>query len=110
MTANGLRTGVAAADALLGGMPTHRRRHSPRRSGVVSLDDLALTGAAAKLTGNAQFDPASHGVNATLSVDIPRLEALRPTLGIEIAGAVSARSRRKGRSTGCSLQTEIDGE
>ena len=90
-------------------MPTFAGAIRRDEAGVVSLDDLALTGAAAKLTGNAQFDPASHGVTATLSVDIPRLEPLRPALGFEIAGAVSARLKAQGPLDRLHLQTEIDG-
>ena len=108
-TANGLRTGVAAADALLGEAPTIAGEIRRNEAGLLSADNLALTGAAAKLTGNARFDPASDGVNAALSIGIPRLEALRPALGIEIAGAVAGQVTAQGPLHRLKVATEIDG-
>jgi translocation and assembly module TamB len=107
--ANGLRTGVAAADALLGGTPTLTGAIRRDEAGLVSLDDLALTGAGAKLTGNARFDQSLRGVTATLSVEIPRLEPLRPALGTGLAGAVSARLKAEGPLDRLRLQAQIDG-
>ena len=108
-TANGLRTGVAVADVLLGEAPTLAGTIRRNEAGLLSADNLALTGAAAKLTGNARFNPASDAVNAALSISIPRLEGLRPALGIEIAGAVAGQVTAQGPLDRLKVATEIDG-
>ena len=80
-SAVGMRTGIAAVDALIGAKAVFvgAVRRSP--AGAVALDHLALTGAAAKLSGDAQFDPASHLLAAALTLDVPQLKPLGAALG-----------------------------
>jgi translocation and assembly module TamB len=105
--AKGLRTGIAAADALLGAAPALSATVRGDDAGIVSLDDLTLTGAAAKLVGNARFDATSNKLTAALSVDIPRLEKLRAAAGVDVAGSVGVKVKAQGALDRLQLQTEI---
>ncbi len=104
-----MRTGVAAADALLGGKAGFAGAVRRGRMGVLTLDDFALTGAAAKLSGNARFDPASDRLAAALTLDIPRLKPLSAALGTNIAGAASAGVKAQGALDHLRLTSEIVG-
>ncbi len=106
--ANGLRTGIAAVDCLLGAAPIVAGVVRRDAAGILSLDDIRLTGAAANLTGNARLDPAREAT-AALSFNVPRLEALRPALGADIGGALSARVSAEGPLDRLRLRGEIDG-
>jgi translocation and assembly module TamB len=108
-SATDLRTGITAADALLGANPSFTAVLRRDEAGVLAADDLVLTGAAAKLTGNARFDPASSDVAAALAVDIPRLEPLRPVIGAGISGSLSAKTAAQGPLDRLQLRTELDG-
>jgi translocation and assembly module TamB len=108
-SASGLRTGIAAADALLGARSTVSGTFARDDAGIVAVKRLTLTGAAAKLTGEAQFDPETRGVKAALTIAVPRLEALRPALKTDVAGAVSGEVEAAGPLDGLRLQAKIDG-
>ncbi|MGC2524853.1 MAG: translocation/assembly module TamB domain-containing protein [Stellaceae bacterium] len=108
-TASGLRTGIAVADALLGATPAVTGTIARDDAGTVALSHLTLTGAAAKLTGGAQFDPDLRGVNAALTIAVPRLEALRPALKTDVAGAVSGEVTAQGPLDRLRLQAKVDG-
>src|SRR5690348_16727865 len=58
-SASGLRTGIAAGDALLGESVTLTDSLERDSAGTLVADGLAVASAAASLSGNARFDPAS---------------------------------------------------
>ena len=89
-SATGLSTSIPAADALLGASPTITGRAQRDASGVLIVDRLDVTGAAVKLSVDASFDPAINNLTTALALDLPRLKALGPALGIELAGSISA--------------------
>ncbi|HYZ42287.1 MAG TPA: hypothetical protein VE687_16945, partial [Stellaceae bacterium] len=95
-SASGLRTGIAAGDALLGNSVTLTGSLQRDPAGALIVDQLAVAGAAASLSGDARFDPAANRLNAVVALELPRLKPLRPALGIEMAGAVSARVNAEG--------------
>ncbi len=106
-SATGLRTNVAAADVLLGPTPSFAATFRRDEVGIVTVDGLALTGAAAKLAGDARFEPASNNLTAALAIDIPRLESLRPAIGTDISGSLSAKATAQGPLDRLQLRTEI---
>ncbi len=108
-SATDLRTGIEPADALLGANPSFTVMLRRDEAGVVAGEDLVLTGAAARLTGAARLDRASNAVTASLAIDIPRLEPLRPAVGAGIAGSLSAAATAQGPLDRLQLRTEIDG-
>ncbi len=59
-SASGMRTGIAAIDALIGNKAAFAGTVRRDAAGAVTLDHVALAAAAAKLSGDAHFDPASH--------------------------------------------------
>ena len=73
------------------------------------MDNLILTGAAAKLTGNMRFDPASHKVTAALACKIPQLEPLRPALGADVNGSLAAAATAEGPLERIKLRSVFDG-
>ena len=106
----GLRTGIAAGDALLGDMVTMTGALRREPAGVLSLDQLAVAGAAASLSGDARFDPASNRLGAALALELPRLKPLGPALGMEMAGALSARANAEGALDQLRLRSEVAGD
>lgn len=108
-SATGLRTGVASANALLGANPSFTVTVRRDAAGVLAAEDLVLTGDAARLTGDARLDPAANALTASLAVEIPRLEPLRPALGPGISGWLSAKATAQGPLDRLQLRTEIDG-
>jgi translocation and assembly module TamB len=105
--AKGLRTGIAAGDALLGDSVTLAGAAQRDAAGELIVDRLSLAGAAVNLSGDARFDPASNRLNAALALQLPRLKPLGPTLGTEMAGAVSARVDAEGVLDHLRLKAEI---
>jgi hypothetical protein len=108
-SAKALRTGIAAADALLGGSATMIGSVERDPAGTVILDRLAIAGSAAKLSGDARFDPASNRLAAAFALDLPRLKPLGAALGTEMAGAISARLTSEGTLDRLRLTSEIEG-
>jgi translocation and assembly module TamB len=94
--AEDLRTGIPAADALLGGRIalTGILRRDP--AGIWVLDKLAVAGADAKLSAGGHFDPASRRLAATVDAEVPRLQPLGVALGGTLAGAVAAQASIEG--------------
>jgi translocation and assembly module TamB len=105
----GLKTEIAAADALLAGSATITGSVQRDATGVLSADQFAIAGAAAKLAGDARFDPASNRLAAALSLDLPRLKPLSAPLGTEIAGALSAHLQAEGTLDRLELTSDIEG-
>ena len=108
-SAKGLRTGIAAGDALLGDTVTMTGSFQRDPAGALIVDQLAIAGAAASLSGDARFDPASNRLAAALALELPRLKPLGPALGTEMAGAVSARINAEGALDHLRLKSEVEG-
>ncbi len=109
-SASRLRTGIAAGDALLGDSVTLTGFLQRDSAGALIVDQLAVAGAAMSLSGDARFDPASNRLNAAAALELPRLKPLGPALGIETAGAVSARVNAEGALDHLRLQGEVAGD
>jgi translocation and assembly module TamB len=108
-SAVGVRTGIAAADALLGSKAAFAGAISRDQAGIVAVDHFALDGAAAKLAGNARFDPAGRDLTAALAFDVPQLRPLSAALGRAIAGTVSARVKAEGPIDRLRLDAKVQG-
>jgi translocation and assembly module TamB len=109
-SAKGLRTGIAAGDALLGDTVTMTGSFQRDPTGELIVDRLVITGAATSLSGDARFDPASNRLAAALALELPRLKPLGPALGTEMAGAVSVRINAEGALDHLRLKSEIAGD
>jgi autotransporter translocation and assembly factor TamB len=104
-----LRTGVSAGDALLGDLATISGDFERDPAGVLIMNQLTVAGAAASLSGNARFDPASNRLVAALALELPRLKPLGPALGAEMAGAVSAHVDAEGALDHLGIKGNIAG-
>ena len=109
-SAEGLRTGIAAADALLGDSVTMTGSMRRDPAGTLIVDQLAIAGAAVGLSGDARFDPASSRLAAALALELPRLKPLGPALGTEMAGAVLAHINAEGVLGHLRLKSEVEGD
>ena len=89
-SAKELRTGIAAADALLGGAATITGAIERDDADVLTIDRLAVTGAAASLSGDARFVPASNELTGALALDLPQVKPLGAAFGTDLMGSVSA--------------------
>jgi len=89
-SAKGLRTGIAAGDALLGDAATIESSLQRDPAGTLIVDKLAIVGAGANLSGDGRFEPASNQLAAALALDLPRLKPLGSALGTDMAGALTA--------------------
>jgi len=89
-SAKGLRTGIAAADALLEGSASITGAIERDDAGVLAINRLAVTGASASLSGDARFAPATNEVSADLVLDLPRLKPLAVAFGADVTGTASA--------------------
>ncbi len=108
-SARGLRIGVAAGDALLGGSVTMTGSMQRDPAGTLIVDRLAISGAAANLSGDGRFDPASNRLAAALALDLPRLKPLGAAFDTEMAGAVSVHLNAEGALDRLRLSSEIEG-
>jgi translocation and assembly module TamB len=108
-SAKGLRTGIAAGDALLGDSVTMTGSFRRDWAGTLIVDQLAVAGAAVNLSGDGRFDPASNRLAAALAVKLPRLKPLGPALGTEMAGAVSAHIDAEGALDHLRFKSEVEG-
>ena len=108
-SAVGMRTGIAALDALIDGKTVFAGAVRRTPAGALALDRVALTSAAAKLTGHAQFNPASNLLAAALALDMPQLKPLGAALGAKLAGTVSARVTAQGPLDRLRLQSQVEG-
>jgi translocation and assembly module TamB len=105
----GVRTGIAAADALIGGKAVFAGAVRREPTGAVDLANFTLNSAAAELSGDAHFDPASHRLAAMLALDILQLKPLGAALGTKLDGAASARVEANGATGHLRVTSEIDG-
>ncbi len=108
-SARGLRIGVAAGDALLGGSVTMTGSMQRDPAGTLIVDRLAISGAAANLSGDGRFDPASNRLTAALALDLPRLKPLGAAFDTEMAGAVSVHLNAEGALDRLRLSSEVEG-
>jgi translocation and assembly module TamB len=94
--ADGVRAGLAAADALVGGKlaVTAAIRRDP--SGTLHLDRLALSGSGARVSGEGSFAPASRQAVADLAIAVPELKPLGALFGGKLAGTADANARLTG--------------
>jgi len=109
-SAKGLRTGIAAGDALLGDTVTMSGSLQRDPTGALIVDRLTITGAATSLSGDGRFDPGSNRLAAVLALELPRLKPLGPALGTDMAGAVSARIDAGGALDHLRLKSEVAGD
>jgi translocation and assembly module TamB len=109
-SASRLRTGIAAADALVGDAVTLTGSLQRDSAGALVVDKLAVAGAGASLSGDGRFDPASNHLAAALAVELPRLKPLGPALGMDIAGALLARINAEGALDHLRLESEVTGD
>ncbi|MBV8335261.1 MAG: translocation/assembly module TamB domain-containing protein [Alphaproteobacteria bacterium] len=109
-SASKLRTGIAAADALVGDNVSLTGSLQRDSAGALVLDKLAVAGAGASLSGDGRFDPASSQLAAALSVELPRLKLIGPALGMDVAGALSARINAEGALDHLRLDSEVTGD
>jgi translocation and assembly module TamB len=108
-SAKGLRTGIAVADALLGGSATMAGSVQRDATDILVIDRFSITGAAANLSGDARFDPASSRLTAALALELPRLKPLGAALGTEMEGALSAHLDFEGPFDRPHLSSNIEG-
>ncbi|MBV9815798.1 MAG: translocation/assembly module TamB domain-containing protein, partial [Alphaproteobacteria bacterium] len=108
-SATGLKTGIAAADALLGGSASIAGAIERDEAEVLTVDRLAITGAAASLLGNARFVPATNELNTELAAELPRLKPLGAAFGLDVTGAASAQLSAAGTLDRLQLSGNING-
>ncbi|MFL5267646.1 MAG: hypothetical protein ACJ8AH_13815, partial [Stellaceae bacterium] len=109
-SANRLRTGIAAGDALLGDSVTLTGSLKRNSAGTLIADKLAVAGEAVSLSGDARFDPASNRLAAAVVFQLPRLKPLGPAFGTEMAGAISGRIDAEGALDHLGLKGEVAGD
>jgi translocation and assembly module TamB len=108
-SAKDLRTGIAAADALLGGEASIAGAIERDDADVLTLDRVALTGASLSLSGDARFLPASNELTGALAVELPHLKPLGAAFGTQVTGAVSAQLNFAGPLDHLRISGDIDG-
>jgi translocation and assembly module TamB len=106
----GLKTGIAAADALLGGSASIAGEIERDEAEVLSVVRLAVTGVAASVSGNARFAPATNELNAELGAELPRLKPLGAEFGIDVTGTASAQLSAAGPLDRLQLSGSIKGD
>jgi translocation and assembly module TamB len=109
-SANRLQTGIAAGDALLGDSVTVTGSLQRDPAGALSVEQFAIAGAAASLSGDGRFDPASNRLTAAIAFELPQLKPLGPALGMQMAGAVSGRVAAEGALEHLQLKSEVTGD
>jgi translocation and assembly module TamB len=108
-SAKGLRTGIAAADALLEGSASITGAIERDDDAVLTIDRFAVSGAAASLSGNARLVPATDGLTAEFAVDLPRLKPLGAAFGADVTGAASAQLNAAGTLDHLRLSGSVTG-
>jgi len=109
-SASGLQTGIAAAGALLGDSVKLTGSLQRTAAGELILDQFAVKGATASLSGHGRFDSASNQLAAAVALELSQLKPLGPALGMEMAGAVSARINAEGVLDHLRLKSEVAGD
>ena len=109
-SAKELRTGIPAADALLGGSVIITGSLERDSIGVLSVKRLAVSGPAMELSGEGWFNPASRELASALTFELSKLQPLGAALGTEMAGSVTARLELEGPIDRLQADSEIAGE
>ncbi len=108
-SASGMRTGIAAADALLGNKAAFAGAVRRDEAGAVALDDVRADRrrrqALRQRAVRSRLGSAGRGADPRHAA----AEAARPALGTEIAGTVSAQVKARGPLDRLQLQREIEG-
>jgi autotransporter translocation and assembly factor TamB len=95
-TADGVHSGLAVADALLGrhiALAAALRRDP---AGTLDFERIALASGDAEVSGSGSFAPVSRRLVAGLELRVARLGPLGPLLGGRLAGEVTATARLAG--------------
>ncbi len=82
----GLRTGVAVADALLAGTVTLDAGGTRMPNGKLTLDHAALASARARVEGAGAFSPADGAISADIKASLADLSALSGAVSSPLAG------------------------
>ncbi len=104
-----LHTGIAMADALFGGTVTMKGAVERAANGGLSADHIDIDSAAANLSGNARFDPASQHLDAALTLAVARLDPLGKALGAVLRGTGTARVQATGVLDRLAVKGDLDG-
>ena len=108
-SAKGLRTGLPAADALLGGSAEIAAALHRDETGLLVVDRADVRAAEAALSGNARFDPASNELAAALDLALPHLKPVGAALGTDMAGSLSAKLGVEGPLDRLRADGEVEG-
>ena len=104
-----LHTGIAMADALFGGTVTMKGAVERAANGGLSADHIDIDSAAANLSGNARFDPASQHLDAALTLAVARLDPLGKALGAVLRGTGTVRVQATGVLDRLAVKGDLDG-
>ncbi len=85
-TADGLRTGITAADSLLAGQVRIDASGTGAPGGKLALSSLSVASSRFKLDVLGDFDPASRAVSGRLKASLADLDALSKALSSSLAG------------------------
>ena len=97
LTANGIRTGDAALDDVIGGeVALDAKGAFDRAANRIRLDAATLDSGFATAEASGSVDLAAKTLDIAFDLDARRLAALKPLLGTDIAGAVALEGTAKG--------------
>jgi translocation and assembly module TamB len=104
-----LRTGIAAADAVLGPRVDLKAVLARATDGGLSLSSLQVAGAAMTLDGNASQVPTPDRLSGRFTMRLPDAAPLGPALRTTLRGAVTVVADIAGTLSHPSLQARLDG-
>ena len=107
--ASGLRTGVAAIDALGGGTIAIAGSTERDGDGLLRVTHLTLSGAGAELDASGRYDPATRQVGGALDAEIGQIRPLGAALALPLAGRLTARVSAEGTVDHPRLKARIEG-
>lgn len=85
---SGFRTGVPAADALLGGAVSFGANARRDGDGPLDVSTLEIAGPGVSLTASGRLDAAGKAMEGHSALEVPRLGALGTALGMPIGGTL----------------------
>lgn len=85
-TLSRFRTGVPAADALLGGALTIAASARRAGDGPLDLSDLKLAGPGVSVTGSGSLDAAGQKMKGRMTLEVPSLGPLGMAVGLPLGG------------------------
>jgi translocation and assembly module TamB len=101
--------GNHVADAILGPTVTIEAAAIRGTDGRVALSDLNVAGAAATLTGNAEYAPDSGALTGKFVMRMPKLDPLAPAIRVPIRGDASLTADLGGNLDRPSMQSLLEG-